>query len=159
MQIKTIEEGYNSGRAYYIRSESSSCQQDIAELKALSRSARVRADKRTRFEHNQLQVKGYPAIRHPVSTRGYFFRTFSHSEPCRAGREDGLRRSTAIYGRRPIPTRLRQGELPWQAPERWEARYSVDTGSRTQAGSPQVLSPRPSDPIVSPPIILSIPPL
>jgi hypothetical protein len=58
LQIKTTPGGYNSGRAYYIRSESSDCQDMVAELKALAKAARVREDKRTRFENNQLQVRG-----------------------------------------------------------------------------------------------------
>jgi hypothetical protein len=72
MQIKTIQEGYNSGRAYYIRTESSSCQQNMGKLKTLSRSARIRAEKRTRFEHNQLQVhRCIPRCpRSPLAVRG-----------------------------------------------------------------------------------------
>jgi hypothetical protein len=57
MQIKTVQEGYNSGRAYYIRSESGVCQEAISTLSMMSRAARVRAEKRTRFERNQLQVR------------------------------------------------------------------------------------------------------
>jgi hypothetical protein len=56
MQIKTVQEGYNSGRAYYLRCESSVGQEAISILSALSRAARVRAEKRTRFERNQLQA-------------------------------------------------------------------------------------------------------
>ena len=56
MQVKTIPEGYNSGRAYYVRGESSVCQEAISSLVALSRTARINAEKRTRFERNQLQA-------------------------------------------------------------------------------------------------------
>jgi hypothetical protein len=56
MQVKTIPEGYNSGRAYYIRGESSACQGAIVSLAGLSRDARRSAEKRTRFERNQLLV-------------------------------------------------------------------------------------------------------
>jgi hypothetical protein len=56
LQVKTVQEGYNSGRAYYLRCESSACQGAISNLATLSRAARVRAEKRTRFEHNQLQA-------------------------------------------------------------------------------------------------------
>jgi hypothetical protein len=56
MQIKTVQEGYNSGRAYYIRGESGACAEATGTLAALSRAARIRAEKRTRFERNQLQV-------------------------------------------------------------------------------------------------------
>jgi hypothetical protein len=56
MQVKTIPEGYNSGRAYYIRGESSAVQGAISSLSALSRAARINAGKRTRFERNQLQA-------------------------------------------------------------------------------------------------------
>jgi hypothetical protein len=56
MQIKTIPDGYNSGRAYYIRGESSACKGVISNLGTLSHAARISAEKRTRFEHNQLQA-------------------------------------------------------------------------------------------------------
>ncbi len=56
IQVKTIPEGYNSGRAYFVRFESISCQETTDKLTSLSCAARIRADKRTRFEHNQLQA-------------------------------------------------------------------------------------------------------
>ncbi len=56
LQIRTIPEGYNSGRAYYIRAESSACQNMVTDLEKLAQAARVLAEKRTRFEKNQLQV-------------------------------------------------------------------------------------------------------
>ncbi len=58
LQVKTIKNGYNSGRSYYIRmTTAAECQETIDTLSRLARAAKVRAEQRTRFERNQLQVR------------------------------------------------------------------------------------------------------
>jgi hypothetical protein len=58
IQIKTIQDGHNSGRTYYIRSKTS--EDDgrlVTTLTRLAKSAKIRAENKSRFERNQLQVR------------------------------------------------------------------------------------------------------
>ena len=58
LQIKTIDDGYNSGRVYYLRAKTNGdCQEIIASLKRLASAARQRADVRSRFELIQSKIK------------------------------------------------------------------------------------------------------
>jgi hypothetical protein len=59
LQIKTIPDGYNSGRTYYVRAQSeSTCRKITASLNKLSTAARESADVRSRFEMVQLRLRG-----------------------------------------------------------------------------------------------------
>ncbi len=60
MQIKTDRDGNNSGRTYYISAnESDDLGQMIARLSSLAKSARKRAENKSRFERNQLKVRRF----------------------------------------------------------------------------------------------------
>ncbi len=55
IQIKTDRDGHNSGRTYYLRTKESD---DIVTiLSGLAKSARRRAENKSRFERHQLQVR------------------------------------------------------------------------------------------------------
>ncbi len=69
LHIKTVEAGYNSGRTYYLRFESNACVETIANLSAVARSARIRAEKRTKFERNQLQVKHEAVVKFAIPVK------------------------------------------------------------------------------------------
>lgn len=58
VQIKTDPDGHNSGRTYYLRTISP-CDVDklMNDLPSLAKSAKFRADKKSRFEKNQLLVR------------------------------------------------------------------------------------------------------
>ncbi len=58
IQIKTDLDGHNSGRTYYIRTKTSGDDgQLITTLSSLAKSAKIRAENKSRFERNQLQVR------------------------------------------------------------------------------------------------------
>jgi hypothetical protein len=58
IQIKTIPEGHNSGRTYYLRTKDSEDSMKLMiALPSLVKSAKNRADKKSRFEKNQLLVR------------------------------------------------------------------------------------------------------
>ena len=57
-QIKTIPDGYNSGRTYYLRAQSeSTCRKITAALNKLCTAARERANVKSQFEKVQLRVR------------------------------------------------------------------------------------------------------
>jgi hypothetical protein len=59
LQIKTIPDGYNSGRTYYLRAQSeSTCRKITSALNKLCTAARERASVKSRFEKVQLQLRG-----------------------------------------------------------------------------------------------------
>ena len=118
MQVKTVQEGYNSGRAYYIRGESSACQDAIGSLVALSRAARVRAEKRTRFERNQLQASRRARATagetgsNRAAGRGSILRSIHRTRKWSGGEGGGVRREGAE--RRPAHA---ISWLPWAKPD------------------------------------------
>ncbi len=58
IQIKTDRDGHNSGRTYYIRTKTPENDgQLITTLLSLAESAKIRAENKSRFERNQLQVR------------------------------------------------------------------------------------------------------
>jgi hypothetical protein len=58
IQIKTDRDGHNSGRTYYLRMEKSEdCSQVLTTLSMLAKSAKIRAENKSRFERNQFQVR------------------------------------------------------------------------------------------------------
>lgn len=60
MQIKTDRDGHNSGRTYYLKtSEPGDFGQVIAKLSSLSKTARKRAENKTRFERQQQTVRRF----------------------------------------------------------------------------------------------------
>ena len=57
-QIKTVSDGYNSGRTYYIRAKThATCRKITAELTKLSIAATERANVRSRYEMVKLSVR------------------------------------------------------------------------------------------------------
>ncbi len=60
LQIKTIREGYNSGRTYYLRSKTDTdCRLLIESLNKLAKIARSKAEVRSRLERIQLKFRTF----------------------------------------------------------------------------------------------------
>jgi hypothetical protein len=60
LQIKTIREGYNSGRTYFLRSNTDAdCQLLIEKLSRLAKIARSKAEVRSQLEMVQLKLRTF----------------------------------------------------------------------------------------------------
>ncbi len=58
LHIKTKTDGFNSGRTYCLRTDRTGTCQDIsADLMRKARAARIREDKLTKFQKNQMQMR------------------------------------------------------------------------------------------------------
>lgn len=60
MEIKTIREGYNSGRTYYLRSKIDADSRKLIEsLSSLAKNARRKAEARSQLEMVQLKFRNF----------------------------------------------------------------------------------------------------